>query len=46
MATGAQAAIGVFRKFNNPNAKQSKYATVVKTAEEIAREEAGEATMQ
>ena len=41
MATGAQAAIGVFRKMNNPNAKQSKYATIVQTAEELANEEAG-----
>ena len=46
MAGGAQAAIGVFRKLNNPNAKQSKYATIIRTAEEIEREEAGAAAMQ
>ena len=46
MAGGAQAAIGVFRKLNNPNAKQSKYATIIRTAEDIAREEAGAAAMQ
>ena len=46
MAGGAQAAIGVFRKLNNPNAKQSKYATIIRTAEDIARDEAGAAAMQ
>ena len=40
MAGGAQAAIGVFRKHIG-NAKQSKYATIVRTAEDIENEEAG-----
>ena len=49
MALGAQAAIGVFRKLNNPNAKKSKYATIIRTAEEIAADEEagrGAAAMQ
>ena len=41
MAGGGQAAIGVFRKHLSANSKKSKYAPVIKTAEEIEAEENG-----
>ena len=43
---GGYAAIGVFRKHLSKNAKQSKYAAVVKTAEDLEREALGEAEIK
>jgi hypothetical protein len=39
MANGGLAAIGVFRKHRSANAIQSKYPTIVRTAEEIEADE-------
>ena len=38
MRLGGYAAVGMFRKIDNPNAKQSKYATIVKTTEMLEQE--------
>ncbi len=39
MINGGLAAIGVFRKHRSANAIQSKYPTIVRTAEEIEADE-------
>jgi hypothetical protein len=39
MANGGLAAIGVFRKHRSANAIQTKYPTIVRTAEEIEADE-------
>lgn len=38
MANGGLAAINTFRKLHSENAKKSKYASIVRTAEEIEAE--------
>jgi hypothetical protein len=46
MANGGLAAIGVFRKHRSANAIQSKYPTIVMTAEEIEADELAAAGSQ
>jgi hypothetical protein len=46
MANGGLAAIGVFRKHRSANAIQSKYPTIVRTAEEIEADELAAAGSQ
>ena len=46
MENGGLAAVGTFRKMHSKNAKQSKYATIVKTNEDLLEEERSKAMVE